>query len=146
MRLTSPAFGMNEEIPGRYTCDGEELRPPLSLSGVPEGAQSLAFIVDDPDAPTGLFTHWTVWDLDPALTEMGEGEPPSGVEGNTSDGRPGWVAPCPPDRRHRYFFKAYALDTTLDLPPGASVAELEAAMEGHVLDKAGLMATYERIR
>lgn len=146
MRLESPAFGQSKQIPSRYTCDGEDVLPPINLIKVPEDAVSLAIIVDDPDAPAGTFTHWTAWNIPADVTAIREGEPPPGVQGLTGFARVGWGGPCPPQGSHRYFFKAYALDTLLDLAEGASVAELEAAMSGHIKDKAGLIGLYERQR
>lgn len=144
MRIESPAFGQGDPIPPRFTCDGDNIFPPLVLSKVPEDAASLAFIVDDPDAPVGTFVHWLAWNVSPEVSSVAEGTPPEGVQGTTGFGRVGWGGPCPPNGEHRYFFKVFALDTTIDLPEGASVNELEAAMRGHILDKAGLIGVYGR--
>jgi hypothetical protein len=146
MRIESPAFTQNERIPAKFTCDGLGLLPPLLILKTPEEARSLAIVVDDPDAPSGTFTHWTIWNVPPDTTEIHEGEPPVGVQGRTDFGEVGWGGPCPPDGEHRYFFKVYALDATLDLPTGAGVEELDAAMSGHIVDKAGLIGVYERQR
>lgn len=143
MRLESPAFGQNEPIPAEYSCDGANRLPPLRLSGVPEEAVTLALVVDDPDAPGGTFTHWTVWDVEPSVTFFDDERRPGGVEGLTDFGLTGWGGPCPPSGTHRYFFKAYALDVALGLPGGTEVGALMRAMEGHVIDKAGLIGTYE---
>ncbi|HSB46943.1 MAG TPA: YbhB/YbcL family Raf kinase inhibitor-like protein [Candidatus Bilamarchaeum sp.] len=144
MELKS-AFENGREIPRQYTCDGDDRSPPLSISGVPPGAKSLAIIMDDPDAPAGTWVHWVVWNIDPKTSGIPEKAGP-GVDGASSFGRPGYGGPCPPrgHGKHRYFFKAYALDCMLRLAPGSGKAELETAMKGHVLESAVLMGTYER--
>lgn len=142
MRLESPAFGQNEPIPEEFSYDGGNRLPPLRLVGVPEEAVSLAIIVDDPDAPGGTFTHWTVWNVPPAVTIINDELRPGGLEGLNDYGASGWGGPCPPSGTHRYFFKAFALDILLPLAAGADVAVLERAMHGHILDKAGLLGTY----
>jgi Raf kinase inhibitor-like YbhB/YbcL family protein len=145
MTLLSSAFEYNKKIPSRYTCDGENVSPPLMIGGIPAGAKSLALIVDDPDAPAGTWVHWLVWNIDPQTTEIAEGSVPQGaMEGKTSFGRGGYGGPCPPQGEHRYFFKLYALDTTLALSPKADKAVLEAAMDGHILKKAELVGLYSR--
>jgi hypothetical protein len=146
MRLESPAFGQNEPIPPEYTCDGAGRLPPLTVSKVPEEAKSLAFVVDDPDAPGGDFVHWVAWNVSPDTAEIADAGATGGVTGCNSDGERSWAAPCPPSGVHRYFFKAYALDIELELPGDADARVLEKAMHGHVLDKAGLVGTYERPR
>jgi hypothetical protein len=145
MKISSPAFEQNGDIPAEYTCDGKDASPPLEFQGIPEGAKSLALVVDDPDAPMGTWVHWTVWNITPDATGSDMGEVPSGgTEGTTSFGRTGWGGPCPPSGTHRYFFKLYALDTVLNLPATAEAGDLEAAMDGHILDKAGLIGLYNR--
>ena len=144
MQLTSPAFSHNEAIPKKYTCDGDNINPPLTITDVPKDTKSLALIIDDPDAPMGTWVHWTVWNMDPGMTEIAENSVPNGVEGYTSSGKPGYGGPCPPSGTHRYFFKLYALDTLLDLSPRTDASQLEQAMQGHVLDSAELMGTYSR--
>jgi Raf kinase inhibitor-like YbhB/YbcL family protein len=145
MQLTSPAFNNNEVIPPKYTCDAEETIPPLEWKGVPGDAKSLALIVDDPDAPTGLWVHWLLWDISPTETKILEGQiPQDAVQGTNSNGKAAYQGPCPPDREHRYFFKLYALDIELDLPTSTDKEELEEAMVGHVLDHAELIGLYER--
>lgn len=145
MKLTSSVFEHNESIPSTYTCDGRDVNPPFAISGVPEGAKSLALIVDDPDAPAGDWVHWLVWNIDPGTTEIGEGSIPDGaVQGTTDFNRTGWGGPCPPSGTHRYFFKLYALDTALNLETSAKKAELERAMEGHELERTELIGLYER--
>jgi len=143
MKITSPAFRGGERIPRQYSRDGEDKSPPLQIEGVPANARSLALIVDDPDAPGGLFTHWVVFDLDPRTMEIGEDHAPEeGCQGTNSWGETQYGGPQPPSGEHRYFFHAYALDTKLDLPQGATRTEVERAMSGHVLDVAELMGRY----
>lgn len=149
MEITSSVFAHGQKIPSRYTCDGEGVNPPISIAGVPEGTRSLAMIMDDPDVPThiredGLWNHWLVFDMPPSLDRIGENHEPEGIPGVGTSGHTGYFGPCPPDREHRYFLRLYALDTRLDLRPGATRAQLEEAMEGHVIDKAELMGRYER--
>ncbi len=151
MKIESPAFGNNESIPSIYTCDGQNTSPELNFSGVPNNAQSLALIMDDPDVPktllpAGVFDHWLVWNMPADTTKIGQGEKPSGVIGNNGADKPGYTGPCPPDREHRYFFKLYALDSLLDLPQNATKTQLEQAMAGHILEQAKLMGRYDRKR
>ena len=143
--LESGSFEHAQAIPKRHTCDGEDLSPPLRWSNLPEGTRSLALVLDDPNAPGGVFTHWLAWGLDPAAEGLGEGEP-APREGQNDFGTTGYRGPCPPPGhgRHRYVFRLYALDAELDLGAGAAKAELEQAIEGHVLTTAELVGTYER--
>jgi Raf kinase inhibitor-like YbhB/YbcL family protein len=143
--LTSSAFGEGDLVPRRHTCEGEHLSPPLSWAGVPAATRSLALIADDPDAPVGTFTHWLAWGLDPVAGGIDEGEA-APREGRNGFGTVGYGGPCPPPGhgRHRYFFRLHALDAELDLEQGAARAELERAIEGHVLETAELMGGYER--
>lgn len=135
MKLTSPAFQNNAVIPARYTCDGENVNPPLTISEVPAGTQSLALIVHDPDAPRGNWTHWLLWNIDPATTSIAENSVPAGaVQGVTDFGSAAWGGPCPPSGTHRYIFTLYALDAKLDL----------SAMQGHILEEAELVGNYQR--
>lgn len=146
LRLTSPAFASGDRIPEQYGYRARNVNPPLSVSGVPEDAESLALVVDDPDAvkPAGkVWDHWVVWNVDPATTEIPEDWTPTGAtEGKNSYGERGYGGPNPPDREHTYRFRLYALDTALDLDAGATKTDLEAAMEGHVLDETVLTGTY----
>jgi Raf kinase inhibitor-like YbhB/YbcL family protein len=145
LAFESSAFQNAQAIQDRHTCEGEDHSPPLRWTNVPEGTRSLALVVDDPDAPGGVFTHWIAGGLDPAADGRGEGEPaPS--EGQNDFGTTGYRGPCPPPGhgRHRYVFRLYALDTALELGAGAAKAELEQAIEGHVLTTAELVGTYER--
>ena len=145
MELTSTAFGDGQPIPRRHSCEGEDLSPPLAWSGVPEGASSLALIVDDPDAPRGTFTHWLAWGLDPGTGGLREGES-APAEGRNDFGDTSYRGPCPPPGHgpHRYFFRLYALEQEPQLEPGASKAELEEALAGRSIEVAELMGTYER--
>jgi Raf kinase inhibitor-like YbhB/YbcL family protein len=145
LKIVSPAFGMNGLIPSRYTCDGKDVNPPLLIGNVPSGTQSLALIVDDPDAPRGTWVHWVVWNIDPRTSEIAENTlPPDALQGMNDFHRHAYGGPCPPTGTHRYFFKLYALDTKIKLGTGAIKAALEAAIQGHVLGKAELVGRYAR--
>ncbi len=145
MTVESPAFSEGRAIPARYTADGADISPPLVIQGVPEGTQSLALIMDDPDAPMGTWVHWVAWNLPAGTREIPEGSLPDGAaEGRNSWGRTGYGGPAPPSGTHRYYFKIYALDTKLDLPPATDKARLLSAMKGHVLAEAVLMGRYSR--
>jgi Raf kinase inhibitor-like YbhB/YbcL family protein len=145
MELASSAFADGQSIPRRHSCEGEDLSPPLSWTGVPDGASSLALILDDPDAPGGTFTHWLAWRLEPAAGGLGEGEA-APVEGRNDFGATGYRGPCPPPGHgpHRYFFRLHALEDALELEPGAGRAELEQALARRSVAVAELMGTYER--
>lgn len=143
MTLTSPAFAQDEAIPLQFSCDGDDLSPELAWAGIPDGAVSLVLIMDDPDAPVGTWDHWLLFDMPPDLEGLPQGGT-AGTEGNNSWNRTGYGGPCPPRGTHRYFFKLYALDTTLDLPAGTPKGTLEAALDGHILGQAVLMGTYTR--
>jgi hypothetical protein len=148
--VTSPAFSEGNPIPKKYTCDGEDVSPPLAWSGLPAGTQSLALIADDPDAPVGTWVHWVIFNLPHTLTGLSEGiaKTPTvegGIQGNNDFRKVGYGGPCPPrGKPHRYFFKLYALDTSLALEAGASKADVERAMQGHILAQGQLMGTYSR--
>jgi hypothetical protein len=149
--LTSPAFEHEGTIPAKFSCDGQDIAPALTWVGVPEGTESFVLIVDDPDAPIGTWVHWVVYNLPASTTSLPEGAsansvlPAGALEGQNGWKRADYGGPCPPRGEHRYFFKLYALDTTLDLDPGATrKADVEKAMKGHVLDEAILMGRYER--
>jgi hypothetical protein len=149
--LSSPAFRHGDAIPTMYACDGDDISPPLQWSDVPAGAQSLALIVDDPDAPSGTWVHWLLYDILPETRGLPEDVVPAaslpggGSQGSNSWNRLGYGGPCPPGgNSHRYFFKLYALDTTLDLASGATKDQLLAAMEGHILARGELMGAYAR--
>ena len=145
MTILSSAFEHNAFIPVKYTCDGENVNPPLELKDVPSGTQSLVLVVDDPDAPRGTWVHWTVWDINFKTAQIAEDSvPASATEGLTSFGKSGYGGPCPPSGTHRYFFKLYALDMTLDLSSTADKRMLEEAMAGHILGQAELIGLYGR--
>lgn len=145
LTLVSSAFAHQGDIPSRYSCDGENISPPFEIFGVSEEAKSLVLIMDDPDAPTGVWDHWVKFNI-PAKTEtMREGEEPRGISGKGTGGNLEYSGPCPPDKKHRYFFKLYALDTELILPEGSVKAKIEKAMEGHILQETELMGNYERV-
>jgi len=151
MRLISSAFEQGGKIPSKYTCDGPNVSPPLRIEGIPGGTKSLVLIMDDPDVPKsirqdGMWDHWVVYDIPPDLQEIPEGQEPPGTHGKGTGGNSNYFGPCPPDREHRYFFKLYALDTLLKLPAGSTKAQVERAMQGHILEKAELMGTYERVK
>jgi Raf kinase inhibitor-like YbhB/YbcL family protein len=144
MKITSPAFQEGGNIPQKFTCDGANLNPALRLEGITADAKSLVLIVDDPDAPGGLFTHWLIWNIDPKASEISEGGAPKGVPGKNDFGKSGYGGPCPPSGTHRYFFKVFALDRELDLPAGSKRAQLDAAMRGHVIGQGEVMGRYTR--
>lgn len=141
-RISSPAFEHGGMIPAKYSCDGAGINPPLHFEGIPEGTVSIALIVDDPDAPGGTYDHWLVWNIAP-VHDIPEGIQP-GISGHNSDGKTGYHPACPPDKEHRYFFYAYALDANLHLESGASRSQLEAAIQGHILANAELMGRYPK--
>jgi len=140
--LRSTAFSHNGHIPVTYTCEGEDINPPLEFTGVPEETKSIALILEDPDAPRGTFDHWVVWNISPneAIAEKTN----AGINGRNSFGRTGYGGPCPPSGVHRYFFKAYALDSQLDLLGGAGKQDLIDAMKGHIIASAELMGQYSK--
>ena len=146
--LTSTAFRAGEGIPRQYTCDGEDISPPLKWTDAPENTQSFVLIADDPDAPVGIWDHWVLYNLPAGLDALEEADsrdaqlPDGSRHGLNSWQRLGYGGPCPPTGTHRYFFKLYALDTVLDLPSGATANEVVEAMEGHILDRTELMGLY----
>ena len=150
MRLNSPIVSEGSPIPRRHTCDGPNVSPPLAWADVPDAARSLALIVDDPDAPAKVWTHWVLYDLPPEVDHLDEGVPaervlPNGAAHGRNDfDELGYGGPCPPGGTHRYRFTLYALDCKLDLPPGATKAEVLRAMERHVLAQDQLVALYGR--
>ena len=150
MELKSSVFEAGGMIPKKYTCDGPDVSPPLSWSDVPVGTKSLALIADDPDAPMGTWVHWVAWNIPANARALEEDVPkrdtlPNGMKQGTTDFRRiGYGGPCPPSGTHRYFFKLYALDTTLNLPLGTTKKDLEKAMQGHVLAQTELMGKYAR--
>ncbi len=151
MKITSSAFGHNSLIPSKYTCEGQNINPPLSIADIPAAAKSLVLIVDDPDAPMKTWIHWTAWNISADTTEITdtaeitENSIPKGcTEGTTSFGRAGYGGPCPPSGTHRYFFKIFALDRVLDLQRGGHLTNLTAAMQNHIIDKAEFIGLYKK--
>ncbi len=150
-----PSISVNlpfDTFPKKYTCDGENISPPLEISGVDPKAKSLAIIMDDPDAPMGVFTHWVIWNIPPNVSHLPEGipakaeisDPISAVQGRNDFGKIGYGGPCPPSGVHRYRIKVYAIDIFLDLKPGSTKQDLERAMEGHILQVGESTASYGR--
>ena len=144
LSVSSPEFGNNKLIPAKYTCDGDDVNPPLKIEGFSKNAKSLVLIVDDPDAPMGTWDHWIVWNILPT-TEIGENTVP-GIEGFNTWRRHSYGGPCPPSGTHRYFFKVYALDTMLSLNSNATKKDVEKAIESHILAKGELVGLYSRSR
>lgn len=153
LAVSSSAFAQNAEIPATYTCEGQEVSPPLSWSGAPATTKSFAVIADDPDAPDPkapkmTYVHWVLYDIPASVTSLDENvakQLPSGAQQGMNDGkRTGYGGPCPPIGRHRYFFKVYALDTTLGDIGSPTKATLESAMKGHVLAQGELVGTYQK--
>ncbi len=149
--LKSSAFAEGEMIPRVHTCDGKDLSPALSWSAAPAGCKSMALICDDPDAPVGTWVHWVIFNIPPNATALPEGVPKDKIladgsrQGSNDFRRIGYGGPCPPaGSPHRYFFKIYALDAALDMPPGASKKDLLKAMDGHILAEGQLMGKYKR--
>lgn len=154
LRITSPAFSDQGAIPSKYTCEGDDLSPPLQWTGAPEGTKSFALIMDDPDAPDPakpqrVYVHWVVYNIPATVKGFDEnawkGKLPSGTQTGTNDwGKQAWGGPCPPIGRHRYFFKIYALDTTVSGLSSPSKKDIEDAIKGHILAQAQLMGTYQK--
>jgi len=143
MRITSNLFRNNGYFPIDCTCDGKEFTPPLEFHDVPDGAKSLALILRDPDAPSGQFYHWVVWNIDPGTKTLDADSVPKGAtQGLTSDMTNFYIGPCPPSGTHNYYFDLYALDTVLTLPEATNAPQLKAAMQGHILEQAELTAKY----
>jgi Raf kinase inhibitor-like YbhB/YbcL family protein len=151
LALTSTAFKAGETIPQKYTCDGQDVSPPLAWTDPPAATRGFALVCDDPDAPSGTFVHWVLWGLPAAARSLPEGVPPTptvedgGRQGRNDFKRTGYGGPCPPPGApHRYFFRLYALDATVDLAPVATKADLLKAIEGHTVGQAELMGRYAR--
>ena len=144
MKITSSAFDEGGNIPSKFTCDGSDTSPPMQITGVPPAAKSLVLIVDDPDAPGGLFTHWLLWNIPPQTNSIAEGGAPKGVQGTNDFGKSGYRGPCPPPGTHRYSFKIFALDGELDLRTGAKRSQVDAAIKGHVIAQGQLIGRYSR--
>ena len=156
MKVTSSAFQQGGPIPAKYTCEGQDTSPPLAWSGAPSSAKSIAMIVDDPDAPDPakpqrVYVHWVVYNIPGGTSSLPENASKSGMpkgaeQGKNDWGKPQYGGPCPPIGRHRYFFKVYALDTTLSGLSGPAKADLERAMKDHILDSGELMGTYQKAK
>lgn len=145
MKITSPEFGANKKIPSKYTCEGEDVNPPLEFEDVPEDAKSLVLIVDDPDAPSKTWVHWVVFNIPPDTESIDEDTvPDEAILGRTDFGNKSYGGPCPPSGAHRYFFKLYALDIELDLESGSVKQEVEYAMQNHVIDHAEIIGIFAR--
>jgi hypothetical protein len=149
MRLTSSAFKENGIIPSRYTCEGDDMSPPLHISEVPKNAKSLVLIMEDPDVPKsirtdGMWDHLILFNILPNVQTIAENTTPLCKSGTTTSGHTSYEGPCPPDREHRYFFKLYALDMMLNLLSGCTKALLKKAMDGHILSECELMGRYEK--
>lgn len=150
IQITSPAFEDGAAIPKKYTCDDLDVSPPIEWTNVPEGTKTIAIVCDDPDAPMKTWVHWVIFNIAGDVSRLAESVPPEKeLENGARQGmndfhKVGYGGPCPPSGMHRYFFKIYALDTTLDKPAGISKSHLMIAMEGHVLSESHLMGTYTR--
>jgi Raf kinase inhibitor-like YbhB/YbcL family protein len=145
MKITSSAFQEGGTILEKFSKNGQNVNPELRIEGVPAEAKSLVLIVDDPDAPVGLFTHWLVWNIDPKTTEIVESSVPKGAMQGTNDfPGSGYDGPQPPSGTHRYYFKIFALDRTLDLKSGAKRREVDAAMRGHIVGEGQMMGRYSK--
>jgi Raf kinase inhibitor-like YbhB/YbcL family protein len=144
MKITSPAFEDGQMIPSIYTCDADNFNPPLEIKDVPEDTKSLALIMDDPDAPRGAFTHWLMWNIPPETKVIDENDWLDGAEQGINDGgQLGYMGPCPPEGIHHYYFKLYALKSTLDLSGDISKEKLEKEIEENLIDEAELVGIYK---
>lgn len=152
MEIKSPAFENNSIIPSKYTCDGEDISPPLSWSDIPEGTKSLALISDDPDAPAGTWVHWVIYNIPPSVTSLPEGVPTDKklsngtLQGITDFKRIGYGGPCPPSGTHRYFFKLYALNKKVPLDAGATKKQVLDAIKDSVIAECQVVGKYQRKR
>jgi hypothetical protein len=152
VKIASEAFTDGGHIPAKYTCDGNDVSPPIQWTDIPAQAKSVALICDDPDAPKKDFTHWVLYDLPPGTRTLpehvsgGQELPDGGRQGKNDFGKVGYGGPCPPSGRHRYRFTLYALDTELGVPPAAIRSDVENAMKGHVLETAQLTGIYARAK
>lgn len=146
IEVSSPDLEAGATIPTQFTCDGEEVAPTVAWSGLPEGTEEIVLVVDDPDAPSGIFTHWIVWGLGPDDSPLSQPLPEGAVQGVNNTGGVGYAGPCPPegDEPHQYRFRVLALDTTLGLDQAASPGDLESAIDGHVIGEGQLTANYGR--
>lgn len=143
LTVKSPAFEPNKQIPKKYSCNGDDVNPPLTIEGIPQKTKSLALTLEDPDAPSGTFDHWVVWNIPPSTNKIAEHTVP-GREGLNSMRQYGYTGPCPPSGTHRYFFKVYALDTELALGTRATKKDLEKAFVDHIVAKGELMGVFNK--
>ena len=145
LKLSSPALEDGGKIPKKYTCDGANVNPPLTIGNVPSNTKSLALVFDDIDAPRGTYVHWILWNLAPDVKEIRENSVPEGVVLGVNDfKKPNYGGPCPPRRAHKYVFRIYALDTLLNLNPKGTKKDLEKVMEGHIISRTQLTGLYQR--
>lgn len=152
LTITSPSFKHNGSIPSKYTCDGDNINPPLNIDGVPKEAVTLVLIMDDPDIPQfvkekfgiDVWDHWVVFNIPTNVTTISEGRNPPGVLGKNTQNENVYTGPCPPDKEHRYFFKIYALDTKLDIDRNSTKRDVERIMKNHVIAKGELIGLYKR--
>lgn len=143
LKISSTAFADGEKMPAKYTCDGNNINPPLKIEGFPTTTQTFALILEDPDAPAGNFIHWLCWNI-PPVEDISENSSP-GIQGKNTTGKSGYSAPCPPaGKPHHYIFNVYALDTRIDLHENAERVELEKAMQGHIIAKGKLTGLYSK--
>ncbi len=142
LQVSSPSFQANGNIPSRFSCEGENISPAISIRDMPPQAQSMAIIVEDPDAPTGTVTHWIAWDMDPSgmIAEQSS----AGTQGKNTKGNNGYMGPCPPSGTHHYHFKVFALDQKLGLPAGSTKEALEQAMQDHIIGSGELIGLYRK--
>jgi hypothetical protein len=149
-QIESDVFEAGGPIPSKFSCDGQDVSPPLTWNGVPQGANSLALVMEDPDAPAGIWVHWVLYNIPVSLSGLPEGVPAEqelsngSLSGLNSWRRSGYGGPCPPGGTHRYFFRLYALDQVLDLGAGATKEHLSEAMQGHILGQTEIVGTYSR--
>jgi Raf kinase inhibitor-like YbhB/YbcL family protein len=142
LTVSSPEFEHEAYIPIKYTCEGKNTNPPVNIKDIPKDAVSLVLIMDDPDAPGGTFDHWIVWNIQPTQTIIEDSVP--GIAGKNSRGQKNYMGPCPPTGTHRYFFKVYALDTSLDLDDNADKKMVERALKDHIVAYGELMGLYKK--
>jgi len=141
--VKSSAFESKKPIPKKYSCDGNDINPPLTIEGTPKETKTLVLIIDDPDAPSGTFDHWVVWNIPASTSKIGENTVP-GKQGINSARQPNYMGPCPPGGTHRYFFKVYALDIELNLGTNSRKKDVEKVMQDHILAKGELIGLYTR--
>jgi len=145
LSLTSPDFSNGGFIPSEYTCDGKNINPQLLIKNVPKGTKSLVLIIEDPDAPSGVWIHWLLWNIKPTVKIIKHGEAPSGAVSGINDfGNHGYGGPCPPWGTHRYLFKLFALDTILNIKTDAKKQDIENAMKSHIISHAELIGLYKK--